>query len=55
VELPLPHLARSQLVYEPRTQQYVYLWSTDTSMRGCRALTLTFRDGSTLRTLYQLR
>jgi hypothetical protein len=55
VELQLPRLPTSQLVYEPRTQQYVYLWSTDTSMRGCRALTLTFRDGSTLRTLYQLR
>jgi dipeptidyl aminopeptidase/acylaminoacyl peptidase len=57
VELILPSLPflRSALAYDPRSQQYVYLWATDRSMRGCRALTLTFRDGSTLRTLYQLR
>jgi hypothetical protein len=52
--LPLPFL-RSALAYEPRSRQYVYLWVTDRSMRGCRELTLTFRDGSTLRTLFSLR
>lgn len=45
VELTLP-LAKSSLVYERLTQQYIYLWKTDKTWRGCRDLVLTFRDGS---------
>jgi probable HAF family extracellular repeat protein len=45
VELTLP-LTKSSLVYERLTQQYVYLWKTERTWRGCRDLVLTFRDGS---------
>lgn len=47
--------AASRLLYEPKTQQYVYVFKTDRSWKGCRDLTLVFRDGSRLRTLYALR
>jgi hypothetical protein len=47
--------AASALTYDAATQQYSYVWKTSTSQRGCRDLVLRFRDGSTLRMLFNLR
>jgi len=47
--------ATSALTYDPVSTQYNYTWKTTTAMKGCRDLVLKFRDGSTLRALFNLR
>jgi hypothetical protein len=45
----------STLTYDVASGQYTYKWKTTTAMKGCRDLVLRFRDGSQLRTLFNLR
>lgn len=47
--------ATSALTYDPVSTQYNYTWKTTKAMVGCRDLVLKFRDGSTLRALFNLR
>lgn len=54
IELTLP-LTKSVLVYEAFTRQYVYVWKTDKSWKGCRDLELTFKDGSHMTARFRLR
>ncbi|MGZ4665412.1 MAG: PxKF domain-containing protein [Frankiaceae bacterium] len=54
IELTL-RLTKSVLVYEPRSQQYVYVWKTDKKWRGCRDLQLKFKDGSSTTARFLLR
>jgi hypothetical protein len=44
----------SALTYDSASDTYTYTWRTTTTMKGCRDLLLTFKDGSKLRTLYKL-
>ena len=46
---------KSALEYDAASGQYTYKWKTSTTLKGCRDLVLKFRDGSQLRTLYNLR
>jgi hypothetical protein len=45
----------SPLTYDAKSGTYTYVWRTTTAMKGCRDLVLGFRDGSQLRTLFNLR
>ncbi|MDQ1629892.1 MAG: TolB protein [Actinomycetota bacterium] len=54
IEVTVP-LTTSVLLFEPFTKQYVYVWKTDKSWRGCRDLTLTFKDGSSTTARFMLR
>ncbi|MFV9503269.1 MAG: PxKF domain-containing protein [Oscillochloridaceae bacterium umkhey_bin13] len=36
----------SNLSYDPRTNQYTFVWKTERNWRGCRDLTLQFKDGT---------
>jgi hypothetical protein len=45
----------SALSYDGVSDTYTYTWRTTTAMKGCRDLLLIFKDGSSLRTLYNLR
>ncbi len=44
----------SVLTYDKVSDTYTYSWRTTTAMKGCKELTLAFRDGSELHTLYLL-
>jgi hypothetical protein len=38
----------SSLTYDPTTDQYTYIWKTDSAWKGtCRKLTVKLNDGST--------
>jgi hypothetical protein len=39
----------SALTYDATADQYVYVWKTDKSWRGCRQLVVTFTDGTSHR------
>jgi hypothetical protein len=52
---PTLSLAKSVLVYEPISRQYVYVWKTEKSWKGCRDLVLKFRDGSSTTATFNLR
>ena len=43
----------SHLSFDPVTNSYTYVWKTDKAWNGCRALLLTFRDGTTATALFQ--
>jgi hypothetical protein len=53
VELTLP-LGKSVLAYEPHIRQYMYVWKTDKSWKGCRDLVLKFKDGSSTTATFNL-
>ncbi len=54
IEQTLP-ASTSALTCDPISTQYTYTWKTAKTMTGCRDLVLRFRDGSTLRALFNLR
>jgi probable HAF family extracellular repeat protein len=54
VEITLP-LKTSLLLYEPRTQHYVYAWKTDKAWKGCRDLVINFKDGSSMTASFLFR
>lgn len=43
------------LTYDAASGTYTYMWKTTTAMKGCRDLTLRFRDGSQIKILFKLR
>ncbi|HEX4896906.1 MAG TPA: PxKF domain-containing protein [Candidatus Limnocylindrales bacterium] len=45
----------SYLQFDPLTDRYTYVWKTDRAWRGCRALVLTFRDGSSATAWFEFR
>lgn len=46
---------QSSLSYDPATDTYTYVWKTDRYWSGCRKLTMTFFDGTTVTVTFQLR
>ena len=44
----------SYLSFDPVTDSYTYVWKTDKAWNGCRALLLTFRDGTSATALFEL-
>jgi hypothetical protein len=45
----------SALSYDSVTGVYTYLWKTSRTTTGCRELVLAFRDGTSLRAVFNLR
>ena len=45
----------SRLTFDAKSGTYTYTWKTTTAMKGCRDLTLRFRDGSQLQVVFSLR
>ena len=45
----------SSLNYDPLTDQYIYIWKTNKTLKGCRLFTITLNDGTVHKSYYQFR
>lgn len=45
----------SRLHYDAGVDQYVYVWKTERSWKGCRLLTVRLKDGSVHTAMFEFR